>query len=118
LKQTEFKNHIEEVLNRKIWQIEEIYKTKKEEIVKKNYEKKKNEVPKALKPLIDSLKKDQEALIKEAEKINYGMGTFTTWGDYNEPDMRVPEIKEQNINQSIKEDFEKEYDAKKAKLKE
>lgn len=117
-KQQAVRRHIEQVVEKKISQLDKIYQSKKEENIKKNFEKKKNEVTRTLKPLLDSLKKNEETLIREAEKINYSLGTFHSWGYNDDSRISVPEIKEENIKNAIGEDFEKTNSDKKEELQE
>mgnify|MGYP000862247609 CR=1 FL=1 len=119
LKQREFKNHIEEVVHRKIWQVDDIYKAKKEEFVKKNFEKKKKEAENVLKPLIASIKKIEEELLKEAEKIKYRIGTYDLYGTYDDNNkLCLHEIKEYNIKHALEEKYDKDNSEKKTNLKE
>lgn len=112
LKQREIKNHIEEVVNRKMQKVEKAYERKRETFVNKNLDKKKKEIKKELQPLIAELRKTKKEFFTRAERLNYEFGYC------NKPTIDIPSIKQEEIGNLLQKVFDKENEKKKEKVRE
>ena len=103
-KQVAVRKHIERVVEKKMRLLDKKYESNRTTYIEKNFEEKKREIEKELKPIIDELSKIRDKLFKRAERLKYKLGNIHSSEWYTEVYIEIPEIKEENIKDSLREE--------------